>query len=693
MKGNDLKIRSAQAANYRLFRANRRGVSRLAAWATISVLGVSLLTAGCGSGGGTAPTPFAGGGGAAASRAKGEVSFTVTWPDRSGRLIPIASESIVLTLTRNPAPGLPNPQPIVKTLVRPAAGQPLTTTTTFSGLELGDYIAVVGAYPNPDGTGNAQAAGPGAGRTGTAAVPVTVKAGVNPGLTITLNSTIANLAVLPPTGTRLRASEQRTFTATATDVNGSLVVVNRSIQWSVSSPNLFKLVTNGNIATISYIGPTPLTQNATAIVTATDPESGKTSSATAVYAVTGLADINNGWPKFHGNAQNTGQASSSVTGDATLGTQVALFTTPKNDPVVFSSPAVGADGTIYVGAYDGNLYALTRNGASLDIKWVFHTGGIIEASPTIGADGTVYIGSFDGNVYALAGEQPDPANVKPLWVFPAGGPVQSSPALDPQGFVYVGGTDTDNNLYKLDGFTGALIWTFTANGGIQTVPAFTPDYRLVVVGSLDGNVYIVNTNTGTLAASPFATGAQIFSSSAAIAKVGGKDTAFIGSTNGIVYAVGAQFGDAQLGRGIWAIPFNANAPIYSSPAVATDNSGNATAVYVGSFDNVTGTANSRLFRLNPSDGTQVWQFPAAGTGTIGTITSSPAIGKNGSVYFGSYDGNVYAVKPDGTSQYGLLPSGAPQGVQTGETIDSSPAIGQDGTVYIGSFNGRVFAIK
>ena len=691
MKGKFLKIRSAQAANYRLSRANRSGASRLAAWATISVLGVSLLTAGCGSGGGNAPSPFARGGGAAASRAKGEVSFTVTWPDRSGRLIPIASESIVLTLTRNPAPGLPNPQPLVKTLVRPAAGQPLTTTTTFSGLELGDYVAVVGAYPNPDGTGNAQAAGPGAGRTGTAAVPVTVKAGVNPGLTITLNSTVANLAVIPTTGTRLRAGQQRVFTATATDANGSLVLVSQSIAWSVNNPNLFRLNINGNVATLSYIGPTPLAQNATAVVTATDTESGKTSTATAIFAVTGLADPNNGWPKFHGNAQNTGQASSSVTGDATQGTAVSMFQT--GDSVVLSSPAVGPDGTVYVGSYDGNLYALNRSGNNLTLKWKFQTGGIIESSPAIGLDGTVYVGSFDGNVYAIAATQPDPSNVQPIWIFPAGGPVQASPALDSQGFVYIGGTDTDNNLYKLDGFDGSLIWTRSFAGGVQTAAALTPDERIVIVGSLDNNVYMVNTATGVLAAPPYATGGQLFSSSAAVAKVGGKDVAFIGSTDGNVYALGAQFGDAQLGQLIWARPFAANAPIYATPAVSTDNTGNATAVYVGSFDNVSGTANSRLFRINPANGTQVWQFPASSTTTIGTITSSAAIGKNGNIYFGCYDGNVYAVKPDGTSQYGNDANGAPLGVQTGETIDSSPAVSQDGTLFLGSFNGKVFGIK
>jgi len=45
------------------------------------------------------------------------------------------------------------------------------------------------------------------------------------------------------------------------------------------------------------------------------------------------------------------------------------------------------------------LYAIT-NGT---LKWVSPTGGSIVSSPAIGADGTVYVGSEDGRVYAVPG--------------------------------------------------------------------------------------------------------------------------------------------------------------------------------------------------------------------------------------------------------------------------------------------------
>jgi len=64
-----------------------------------------------------------------------------------------------------------------------------------------------------------------------------------------------------------------------------------------------------------------------------------------------------------------------------------------------SSPAIGADGTVYVGSGHSNVCAL--NGATEQKRWEFKTGNHVYSSPAIGADGTVYVGSLDGNVYAL----------------------------------------------------------------------------------------------------------------------------------------------------------------------------------------------------------------------------------------------------------------------------------------------------
>ena len=69
-----------------------------------------------------------------------------------------------------------------------------------------------------------------------------------------------------------------------------------------------------------------------------------------------------------------------------------------------SSPAIGADGTVYVGSTDNNLYAL--NPADGSVKWNYPTGNGIWSSPALGADGTIYVGSFDDNVYTIGNGQP-----------------------------------------------------------------------------------------------------------------------------------------------------------------------------------------------------------------------------------------------------------------------------------------------
>ncbi|HEY4917739.1 MAG TPA: PQQ-binding-like beta-propeller repeat protein, partial [Solirubrobacteraceae bacterium] len=60
---------------------------------------------------------------------------------------------------------------------------------------------------------------------------------------------------------------------------------------------------------------------------------------------------------------------------------------------VASSPAIAADGTVYVGSDDGSVWSI---GAGGDVRWTYKTGGTVFSSPAVGSDGTVYVGSADG---------------------------------------------------------------------------------------------------------------------------------------------------------------------------------------------------------------------------------------------------------------------------------------------------------
>ena len=69
----------------------------------------------------------------------------------------------------------------------------------------------------------------------------------------------------------------------------------------------------------------------------------------------------------------------------------------KTEGWVYSSPAI-ADGVVYFGSKDGNLYAVDiKTGQE---KWKFKTKYWVLSSPAI-ADGVVYFGSNDCNLYAV----------------------------------------------------------------------------------------------------------------------------------------------------------------------------------------------------------------------------------------------------------------------------------------------------
>ena len=70
-------------------------------------------------------------------------------------------------------------------------------------------------------------------------------------------------------------------------------------------------------------------------------------------------------------------------------------------------PAIGGNGTIYVGSYDGHIYAIDPDGT---LDWRYKTGGWIDSSPVIGDDGTVYVGSGEANLYSLKSESSGPAD-------------------------------------------------------------------------------------------------------------------------------------------------------------------------------------------------------------------------------------------------------------------------------------------
>ena len=89
--------------------------------------------------------------------------------------------------------------------------------------------------------------------------------------------------------------------------------------------------------------------------------------------------------------------------------------------------------------------------------------------------------------------------------------------------------------------------------------------------------------------------------------------------------------------------------------------------------------SNKTASVTPKPGTLLWEFE-----TGGWVMSAPAIGTDGTIYFGSYDKKVYALNPNGTKRWEF---------ETGDIVFSSPSLGPDGTVYVGSVDKKVYALN
>jgi outer membrane protein assembly factor BamB len=96
------------------------------------------------------------------------------------------------------------------------------------------------------------------------------------------------------------------------------------------------------------------------------------------------------------------------------GTPVAVY---EAIDILISASAVSDKGTVYFLPDDGTLYAMAANGRLLWTREV--AGGDKEvyyaSSPVIGPDGTIYVGSWDGGVYAFRGDGPPAATLWPQY--------------------------------------------------------------------------------------------------------------------------------------------------------------------------------------------------------------------------------------------------------------------------------------
>lgn len=148
-----------------------------------------------------------------------------------------------------------------------------------------------------------------------------------------------------------------------------------------------------------------------------------------------------------------------------------------------SAPSVGKDGVIYFGCRDRKIYALTPGGRK---QWEVKTGGWVDGCPALASDGSIIIGSWDGQLYSLSGDG------RTNWVYKSAGPISASAAIGLDGVIYFG--SHDGNFYQLDS-KGREAWRFQTGGAILSSPALDWSGRAYFT-SCDGFLYAVDGRGG-----------------------------------------------------------------------------------------------------------------------------------------------------------------------------------------------------
>ena len=345
---------------------------------------------------------------------------------------------------------------------------------------------------------------------------------------------------------------------------------------------------------------------------------------------------------FRGNPQLTGVS------DSELSENLRLLWTFQAADMIESTAAV-VDGTAYVGALDGFLYAIDAQTGKK--RWTYQASGSIKASPSVDK-GVIYFGNSEGVFHAV-----DIASQHTKWQFKTEGEIISSANFVDDRVLF---GSYDGFLYCLNRENGELIWKFETEGYVHGTPGVwtqsakeSDDVRnFTIVTGCDSYLRVLNIDDGTqtqqvnlgayVGASPAISenyvycgtyGSEIlgvnldtgeiawryrhpkrrfpFFASAAVTQ----GVVIIGGRDKMVHALSSETGEP-----LWT--YTTKSRIESS------------AVIVGRRAFL-GTTGGMLIALDVSTGELVWEFA-----TGSSIVASPSVA-DGRLYIGTDDGILY----------------------------------------------------
>ncbi len=254
-----------------------------------------------------------------------------------------------------------------------------------------------------------------------------------------------------------------------------------------------------------------------------------------------------------------------------------------------NSVSMTNDGTLYVVNVSGLISAIdSTNGRA---KWTAQIGTsgpamfgqTVKVAPAVAPDGTVYVTAVTGSMYAVTPPSGSGTQGSVKWSFDFGQhlgsqPVPSTPVtnggnrgqdgigsaasvtIGPDGTLYVGASNS--NFYAIDP-NGNQKWLFEAErelAGIWTTACLSPDASVLYFGANRGGIYALNTRDGSLKWQ-FPIFGSVYSSSALDAR----GVLYTGSTVGSVYAIDSASGEK-------VDEYSAGSPVWTAPSIRPDGS-------------------------------------------------------------------------------------------------------------------------
>ena len=317
------------------------------------------------------------------------------------------------------------------------------------------------------------------------------------------------------------------------------------------------------------------------------------------------------------------------------------------------SSVVINDNSVFFGDASGTFYSLSITDGTL--KWKFFTNGPIYSTPAVEDDYVVF-GSTDSLIYCLNIE-----NGNLVWKYKTNAAVLGCPIIE-DGIVFIGGSDKTFRALELE--TGKPVWEFSGlNGFVETQPAFYNDK--ILFGAWDENFYCLDAKSGKLNWKWKGDRIRTFYSPAACWPVVSDGIVFFAAPDRKLTAI-----DIETGNQLWR-----TGKYQVRETIGVSEDGNKLFIR---------TMNDTIFALPVSDKLEepLW---ASNCGFGYEISSAQIVEKDGTVYYGTKNGEVLALDSD-TGQIIFR-----QKISDGYLNTICPVSGKE--LITAGFDGKLIMIK